>query len=521
MKLRSGKLTKESSQQPSVKKNTPGMSDPNPNVDEVPPRTLGISETIVSQVAPFPPLSNIVSTAIDVPLSQAPPRSSGPAVATERPHLGTVNPVYGILYSMMPRFQSTVNPTVVSSDMHNVSSPLQGSAPGGSRGNQSRIMPSQPVVPPLTNTSVAVLRQQMDDRNHDLVHMLTNQMGNVINPIVQESAETNRQSAETNRQVIAQLTRLCKFLGAPQVPVRQAPRAVRVATPIQQNLGAVEDETVHQGQVVNHQPPRNPIVELPRVLVNQNQEADQVVEQIRHEDLVVENNLATIVEKIMARNGLNTLQRPTYASPLSEFILQTETPRGWKISKYTKFGGESGELTVQHIARYLTESGDMENNENLRIKFFPSSLTKAAFTWFTTLPANSIDLWTKLEQLFHEQFYKGHSKISLVELSNIKRNFAESIDDYLNRFRLLKARCFTQVPKHELVQMAGGGLDYSIRKKVDPTYVKSMSQLANRVRHLERLRLEKVRHAKATKEKVAYVDYDDTNPIYEADYISP
>lgn len=69
--------------------------------------------------------------------------------------------------------------------------------------------------------------------------------------------------------------------------------------------------------------------------------------------------------------------------------------------------------------------------------------------------------------------------------------------------------------------MAAGGLDYSIRKKVDPTYVKSMSQLADRVRHLERLRLEKVRYAKAKKEKVAYVDYDDTYPIYEADYISP
>ena len=129
----------------------------------------------------------------------------------------------------------------------------------------------------------------------------------------------------------------------------------------------------------------------------------------------------------------------------------------------------------------------MTNNENLRVKHFPSSLTKAAFTWFTTLPLNSIDSWTKLGKLFHEQFYEGYSKISLVELSNIKRKFTESIDDYLNRFRLLKARCFTQVPEHELVQMAAGSLDYSIRKKIDPTFVKSISQLANRVRHLERL----------------------------------
>lgn len=123
--------------------------------------------------------------------------------------------------------------------------------------------------------------------------------------------------------------------------------------------------------------------------------------------------------------------------------------------------------------------------------------------------------------MFHEQFYEGHSKISLVELSNIKKIFVESIDDYLNRFRTLKARCFTQVPEHELVQMEAGGLDYSIRKKIDPTYVKSMSQLADRVRHLEHIRLEKVRHTKDKKGKVAFVEYDDTYPIYEADYISP
>ena len=156
---------------------------------------------------------------------------------------------------------------------------------------------------------------------------------------------------------------------------------------------------------------------------------------------------------------------------------------------------------MEHIPRYLTEYGDMSNNENLRVNYFPSSLIKAAFTCFTTLPPNSIDSWTKLEKLFHERFFEGHSKTSLVELSNIKRRFAETIDDYLNKFRSLKSRCFTQVPEPELVQMAAGGLDYSIRKKIDLTFVKSMPELADRVRHLERLRLEKVRHTKARTKK--------------------
>jgi hypothetical protein len=94
---------------------------------------------------------------------------------------------------------------------------------------------------PLSNTSVAVLRQQMDDSNHELVNMLTNQMGTVFNPLIQESAETNRQVAN-------QLTRLCNFLGA---PTRQMAQVVRQTIPVQMEIGAVEDETVHEGQILD------------------------------------------------------------------------------------------------------------------------------------------------------------------------------------------------------------------------------------------------------------------------------
>jgi len=96
-------------------------------------------------------------------------------------------------------------------------------------------------------------------------------------------------------------------------------------------------------------------------------------------------------------------------SPLSEYVTMEELPRGWKISKFTKFGGETNESTVEHIARYLTEAGDIANNENLRMKFFQSSLTKNAFTWYTTLPPGSIFTWSQLEKAFHEQFYMGQS----------------------------------------------------------------------------------------------------------------
>ena len=141
-------------------------------------------------------------------------------------------------------------------------------------------------------------------------------------------------------------------------------------------------------------------------MVNRNQNVDNVIRKIRHDDMATNNNLKAMVKRIMVRNGVNLgLRRPNYTSPLSEYILQTDTPPRTKILKFTKFSGDTTESTVEHGARYIIEAGDILNNENLRIKYFPSSLTKNTFTWFTTLPKNSIHTWNQLERMFHEQFY--------------------------------------------------------------------------------------------------------------------
>ncbi|XP_058741809.1 uncharacterized protein LOC131614204 [Vicia villosa] len=255
-------------------------------------------------------------------------------------------------------------------------------------------------------------------------------------------------------------------------------------------------------------------------MVNRNQNADEVIHRVRQNNQM-ETNLTAMIERIMAQNDLNIgLRRPNYISPLSDYVLQTELPRGHKVPKFTKFSRDTSKSTTEHIARYMTEAGDLANNEDLRMKYFPNSLTKNAFTWFTMLPPNSIDTWAQLERLFHEQFYIGQTNISLKELASIKRKFTEPIDDYLNRFHLLKTRCFTVVPKHELVEMTVGGLDYSIRKKLDTQYLRDMAQLADRVRQVERLKAEKARANKSyKKERVTYVKVDEGEPkIYEDQY---
>ena len=141
------------------------------------------------------------------------------------------------------------------------------------------------------------------------------------------------------------MTRIADFFGVPQPP-RHPQREWMIEN---QGIAFEEDPTINQVQqnqrntpqanVVNQrvgiEPPRveplGPEPPIPRerqprvVMVNRNQDADEVIHQIRHDDMVEDNNLAAMVKRIMARNGVNVgPHRPNYTSLLSEYILQSE-----------------------------------------------------------------------------------------------------------------------------------------------------------------------------------------------------
>lgn len=112
----------------------------------------------------------------------------------------------------------------------------------------------------------------------------------------------------------------------------------------------------------------------------------------------------------------------------------------------------------------------------------------------------------------------GLVKVSLKELASVRHKMPKLIDEYLDMFRLLKARCFTQVPEHELVEMAPGGLDYSIRKKLNTQYLRDMAQLSDMVRQVEHLKAEKAISSKyQKKEKVSYVEINEMDSLSDTD----
>ncbi|MCH97962.1 hypothetical protein A2U01_0018960, partial [Trifolium medium] len=139
-----------------------------------------------------------------------------------------------------------------------------------------------------------------------------------------------------------------------------------------QNQIPIQHQGMHEGRGYNVSQSNLPVMVreepqvqmgMPRIpnhgvtLVHRNQDADEVVRNVQQDNFDGQNNLAHMVETILAQNGLNVgLHRPNFVSALSEYVLQTELPRGWKIPKFTKFAGDTSESTVEHIARYLTEA---------------------------------------------------------------------------------------------------------------------------------------------------------------------
>lgn len=112
-------------------------------------------------------------------------------------------------------------------------------------------------------------------------------------------------------------------------------------------------------------------------MVNRDQNTDEIIHQFRQDKVIEGNNLAAMFKRIIARNAVNVgLHRSNYISPFFGYVMQTKLPNGWKVPKFTKFSSDTSESTVEHIAKYLTEAGDIANNENLRIRYFLSSLKK-------------------------------------------------------------------------------------------------------------------------------------------------
>ena len=91
--------------------------------------------------------------------------------------------------------------------------------------------------------------------------------------------------------------------------------------------------------------------------------------------------------------GNSTLYQKPYPP---EFDL-VSFPAGWCVPDFVKFSGDDNKAPWEHIDQYILQLGKAGFHEALRICLFSLSLTKTAFSWFSSFAPNSIQSWNQLE----------------------------------------------------------------------------------------------------------------------------
>ena len=95
-----------------------------------------------------------------------------------------------------------------------------------------------------------------------------------------------------------------------------------------------------------------------------------------------------------------------YKRPYLEWYDLVALSTNYRLPEFAKLTGQDSTSTIEHVSRYLTQLGEASIEESHRVHFFSLSLSGPTFTWFSSLPVNSIANWTDLEKKFHTYFYR-------------------------------------------------------------------------------------------------------------------
>jgi hypothetical protein len=107
------------------------------------------------------------------------------------------------------------------------------------------------------------------------------------------------------------------------------------------------------------------------------------------------NQLATILQDSFGIEPKG--QGHVYQKPYPNYYDQLPYPRGYRVPAFSKFSGEDGKTTLEHVGQFILQCGEASVNDTLKLRMFPLSLLGTAFTWFTSLAPNSIFTWAQLE----------------------------------------------------------------------------------------------------------------------------
>ena len=80
----------------------------------------------------------------------------------------------------------------------------------------------------------------------------------------------------------------------------------------------------------------------------------------------------------------------SYQKPYNHWFDTVPYPQGARIPEFSKFSGENGRSTYEHIGQFLAHLGELADGEAFCVRLFSLSLTGTAFAWYALSP-NSIN----------------------------------------------------------------------------------------------------------------------------------
>jgi hypothetical protein len=171
-----------------------------------------------------------------------------------------------------------------------------------------------------------------------------------------------------------------------------------------------------------------------------------------------------------------------YRTPYPSGYDQIPFPPRFEVPDFPKFSGQDETSTMEHITRFIIQCGEVGNVDALRIRLFSSSLSGPAFSWFTSLPANSIIKWSDLEQQFHNHFFSGINEMKIADVTRLKQRNDETVAGFVQRFREVRNKCYSlNLGDKQLAKLAFQGLLPTLREKYASHDFESLSQLVSRM----------------------------------------
>ena len=93
------------------------------------------------------------------------------------------------------------------------------------------------------------------------------------------------------------------------------------------------------------------------------------------------------------------------------------------------------------------------------MRLFPLSRSAADFTWFISLPPNSVYTFADLEQKFYDYFFTGETELKLSHLTLVKQKLHENVSEYIRRFKDTRNQCYSlTISDRDLADLAFAGL---------------------------------------------------------------